>query len=211
MHKNNRNVGIFHYKPGSPELISHTYGPNIPESIIDYSDVLRFKLNQAGVHDTTTLMSILSNRTDADAMQALKLKFNAVGLKGINTSTVKILRVENNRNLEHRGYNSHRYHRMNLEIGADAMMMVFPNENTLLHHVVACTAIKQDRRKPNRWVNKITQKLIDVTSIDELESKINDDTLNEYLDDHGVPRLHDITVRGFKQMLGTQDFHQGRS
>jgi hypothetical protein len=30
-------------------------------------------------------------RTDIDAMAALKLKFNAVGLKGINTSTVKIL------------------------------------------------------------------------------------------------------------------------
>jgi hypothetical protein len=102
---------------------------------------------------------------------------------------------------------------MNIEIGVDAMMMVFPNENTLLHHVVACTAIKQDRRKPNRWVNKITQKLINVgiTSIDKLESNINDDTLNECLDDHGVPQLHDITVRGFKQMLGTQDFHQGRS
>jgi hypothetical protein len=58
MHKSNRNVGIFHYKPGSPELISHTYGPNIPESIVDYSDVFIFKLNQAGVHDTTTLMSL---------------------------------------------------------------------------------------------------------------------------------------------------------
>jgi hypothetical protein len=79
MHKSNRNVGIFHYKPGSPELISHTYGPNIPGLIVDYSDVLlQFKLNQAGVHDTTTLMSILSNRTDIDAMTALKLKFNAV-------------------------------------------------------------------------------------------------------------------------------------
>jgi hypothetical protein len=43
MHKSNWNVGIFHFKPGSPELISHTYGPSIPESIADYSDVLRFK------------------------------------------------------------------------------------------------------------------------------------------------------------------------
>jgi hypothetical protein len=50
------------------------------------------------MHDTTTLMSILSNRTDIDAMAALKLKFNAVGLKGINTSTFKILREETDRN-----------------------------------------------------------------------------------------------------------------
>jgi hypothetical protein len=118
-------------------------------------------------------MSILSNRTDADAMQALKLKFNAVGLKGINTSTVKILREENNRSLGHWGYNSHRYHRMNMEIGVDAMMMVFPNENTLLHHVVACTAIKQDRRTPNRWVNKITQKLIGVGITSHLLTNLN--------------------------------------
>jgi hypothetical protein len=146
-------VGIFHYEPGRPELISHTYGPNVPESIIDYSDVLRFKLNQAGVHDTTTLMSILSNRTDVDAMTALKLKFNAVGLTGVNTSTVKILREENNRNLEHWGHNSQRYHRMEMEIGIDAMMMVFLNDNTLLHRMISCVAIRQDRRKPNQWVN----------------------------------------------------------
>jgi hypothetical protein len=107
MHKSSRTVGIFHYEPGHPELISRTYGPNVPESIIDYSDVLRFKLKQAGVHDTTTLMSILSNRTDIDAMTALKLKFNTVGLKGINTSTVKILREENDRNLKHWEHNSH--------------------------------------------------------------------------------------------------------
>jgi hypothetical protein len=54
MHKSSRKVGIFHYETGHPELISHTYGTNVPESIVDYSDVLQFKLNQAGVHDTTT-------------------------------------------------------------------------------------------------------------------------------------------------------------
>jgi hypothetical protein len=78
---------------------------------------------------------------------------------------------------------------MEMEIGIDAMMMVFPIDNTLLHHMASCVAIRQDRRKPNRWVNKITQKLIDagITSIEELESKINDNTLNECLDDHGMP------------------------
>jgi hypothetical protein len=105
MHNSSRTVGIFHYEPDRPELISHTYGPNVPESIIDYSDVLQFKFKKAGIHDNTTLMSILSNRTDIDAMAALKLKFNAVGLKGINTSTVKILREESSRNLDHLEYN----------------------------------------------------------------------------------------------------------
>jgi hypothetical protein len=52
MPKSSCTVGIFHYEPGRPGLISHTYGPNIPESIVDYSDVLQFKFKQAGVHDT---------------------------------------------------------------------------------------------------------------------------------------------------------------
>jgi hypothetical protein len=101
---------------------------------------------------------------------------------------------------------------MEVEIGVDSMMKTFPNNNILLHHVVSCGAITQDRRKPNRWVNKITQKLIDagITSIKELESKINDDTLNECLGTHGMPRLHAITITGFSHIMGTQDFHQGR-
>jgi hypothetical protein len=44
MHKRSTTVNIFHYAPGCPELISHEYGPNIPESIVDYSDVLRLTL-----------------------------------------------------------------------------------------------------------------------------------------------------------------------
>jgi hypothetical protein len=183
MHNSSGNVGIFHYVPGRPELISHTHGPNVPESIIDYSDVLRFKFNKAGVHDTTTLMSFLSSRTDIEAMTALKLKFNAVGLKGTNTSTVKILREENNRSLEHCEFNCLRYHTMEIEIGVDTMMKTFPTDSTLLHHVVSCAAIKQDRHKPNRWVNKITQKLIDagITSIEQLQSEINRIPVLRYL------------------------------
>jgi hypothetical protein len=213
MHNSSSNLGIFHYVPGCPELISHAYGPNVPESIIDYSDVLRFKFNKAGVHDTTTLMSILSSRTDIEAMTALKLKLNDVGLKGINTSTVKILREENNRSLEHCEFNCLRYHTMEIEIGVNTMMKTFPTDSTLLHHVVSCVDINQDRRKPNRWVNKTTQKLIDagITSIEQLQSKINNDTLNESLDDHGMPRLHTITITGFTHIMGIQDFHQGRS
>jgi hypothetical protein len=93
------------------------------------------------------------------------------------------------------------------------MMKTFPADNTLLHHVVSCVAINQHRHKPNRWVNKITQKLIDagITSIEELQSKINDDSLNECLDIHGMPRLHAITISGFTHIMDIQDFHQGRS
>ena len=75
-----------------------------------------------------------------------------------------------------------------MEIGADSMMMAFPTNNTLLHHVVSCVAINQDWQKPNRWVNKITQKLIDtdITSIEILKSIIHNGNLNECLD-HGHP------------------------
>jgi hypothetical protein len=213
MHNGSRAVSIVHYGPGRPDIISHTYGPNIPELIIDYSDVLRFKFKKAGIHDVTTLMPILSNRTDTDAMAELKLKFNAAGLKGINTSTVKILREEINRSPAHCDFNCHRYHNMEIEIGVDSMMKTFPTNNTLLHHVVSCVAITQGRRKPNRWVNKITQKLIEagITSIGELQSKIDDDTLNECLNIHDMPRLHTITITGFTHIMGTQDFCQGRS
>jgi hypothetical protein len=141
MHKRSTTVSIFHYAPGRPDLISHEYGPNIPESIVDYSDILRFKFKKADIHDTTTLMSILSNRNDIDAMTALKLKFNAVGLKGINTSTVKIPREETDRSLQHWEYNNRQHHTMEMEIGIDAMMKTFPTDNTLLHHVVSCVAI----------------------------------------------------------------------
>ena len=133
-------------------------------------------------------------------------------MKGINTSTVKILREEVNRSLAHCDFNCHRYHNMEIEIGVDSMMKTFPANNILLHHVVSCVVTTQDRRKPNRWVNKITQKLIDagITSIKELESKINDDTLNEYLDIHDMPRMHAIAITGLSHIMGTQDFRQGR-
>jgi hypothetical protein len=95
LHKDSQTVGIFHYEPGRPDLISHTYGVNFPESIIDYSDALRFKFKCAGIHhDTKMVLAILVKWTDIDVMTILKRKFNAVGLKGINTSTVKILREE---------------------------------------------------------------------------------------------------------------------
>ncbi|OEU12556.1 hypothetical protein FRACYDRAFT_262961 [Fragilariopsis cylindrus CCMP1102] len=97
--------------------------------------------------------------------------------------------AEKQRNLKHWEFNCLRYHIMKMEIGADSMMMTFPTNNTLLHHVVSCVAINQDWQKPNRWVNKITKKLIDtdITSIEILKSIIDNGNLNECLDDYDVP------------------------
>jgi hypothetical protein len=212
LHIEGQNVSIFHYEPGRPDLITHTYNRNVPESIIDYSDALRFKFKHAGVHDTPMLALIMSSRTDTQVMTALKIKFNAVGMKGINTSTVKVLREELARSIAHGEYNSHRWHTMEVKIGVDAMMETFPHANTLLHHVVSAVAINQNRRKPNRWVSKITHKLIDagITSIELLQSKIEPNNLNDHLDDRSMPRLHAITITGFAHILGTADFCQGR-
>jgi hypothetical protein len=102
---------------------------------------------------------------------------------------------------------------MEFEIGVDATMETFPRANTLLHHVVSSVAINQNRRKPNRWVDKITHKLIDVgiTSIEQLQGRIDLNDINELFDDHGMPRLYAVTVIGFTHILGTTDFDQGRS
>jgi hypothetical protein len=61
LHKAPQEVGIYHYVPGRADLISLTYGRNIPESIIDYSDALRYKFKRAGIHDICTLMSRMGN------------------------------------------------------------------------------------------------------------------------------------------------------
>jgi hypothetical protein len=103
-----------------------------------------------------------------------------VGVKGISTSTVKLLREEVNRNNAHQNHNSSRYETMEFEIGIDVTMETFPRDNKLLHHVVSSVAINQNRRKPNRWVNKITHKLIDVgiTSIAQFQARIDSNDIN---------------------------------
>jgi hypothetical protein len=180
--KDSQNVGIYHYLPGRRDLITHTYDRNISESIIDYSDILRFNFKRVGIHDTTMLMPILSKRTDIDVMTDLKSKLNAVDMKAINTSTVKILREEAIRSYAHRQWNSNRYHTMEFEIGEDTTMETFPRANTLLHHVASSVAINQNRHKPNRWVNKITHKLIDVgiTSIEQFQAGIDSNNINSF-------------------------------
>ena len=207
------NVYVFNYEQDRPDLISHTYDSPVPESVIDYSDALRFKLKSAGIHDVTRLMSIFSGMTDNVAMAYIKEELNEVGMKGLSLNTVKILRKETVRTIEHTGHNSIRFHSMEMEIGVDSMMNTFPPENALLHHVVAAVAINQDRRKPNRWVNKMTRKLIDagITSIQQLESKLDSNSLNSHLKSEGMPTLHAITIMGLIHILGTADFRQGRS
>ena len=207
------NVYVFNYEQDRPDLISHTYDRPVPESVIDYSDALRFKLKSAGIHDITRLMDIFTSRTDNVAMADIKVELNDVGMKGLSLNTMKILRKETVRTIEHTGHNSSRFHSMEMEIGIDSMMNTFPAESTLLHHVVSAIAINQDRRKPNRWVNKITRKLIDagITSIQQLESKLDSNSLNSHLDSLGMPSLHAVTIMGFIHILGTADFRQGRS
>jgi hypothetical protein len=134
-------------------------------------------------------MFILSSRTDSAAMIYLKRLLNEVGMKGLTLNTVKTLRKEAIRTIAHVGYNNIRFHTMEMEIGVDSMMNTFPPDNALLHHVVAAVAINQDRQKPNRWVNKITRKLINagITSIQQLESKLDSNSLNNYRDGLEVP------------------------
>jgi hypothetical protein len=101
---------------------------------------------------------------------------------------------------------------MTREIGLDVAMDSFYADVVLIHHVVSAVAIMQHRRRPNRWVNKITNKLIKagITSTSILESKLNSRCLNDHLGRHHLPRLHHITMIGFEQVLGMTDFCQGR-
>jgi hypothetical protein len=101
---------------------------------------------------------------------------------------------------------------MTHEIGFDVEMDSFPADVVLIHHIVSAVAIMQHRRWPNRWVNKITNKLMkaDITSTSILESKLNSRCLNDHLGRHHLPRLHHITMIGLEQVLGMTDFRQGQ-
>jgi hypothetical protein len=76
------NVYVFNYEQDRPDLISHTYDSPVPESVVDYSDALRFKLKSAGIHDITRLMSIFSGMNDSAAMGYIKEELNEAGMKG---------------------------------------------------------------------------------------------------------------------------------
>jgi hypothetical protein len=206
-------VFIVNYVPSQPDMISYQYNHPTPESIIDYSDTMRMKFKLAGIHDSTDLMEIMNNRSDTEAAGIFKRQLNDVDQVGLKVTTVHLLREETIRCIRHANFNSLRYVQMNNEIGDDAPLISFPEANILLHHVVSAVAINQRRRKPNRWVNQVTHKLIicGITNIEQLESKLNDSTLNDVIGVRNLPRLHKVTIHGLKVILGTADFHQGRS
>jgi hypothetical protein len=128
-------------------------------------------------------------------------------------STVRLLKEETLRHIAHSSYNSFWYDQMNDKIGTDDEPAIFPRANVLLHHTVTAVSINQCRHKPNRWMNKVTLKLIncDITTVKLLESKLQSDTLNTHIKQKNLPRLHQITIYGFRLILGMEDFCRGRS
>jgi hypothetical protein len=210
--KNKTDVYTINYDPTRPALISYNYRDQTAESIIDYSDSLRVKFKLIGINDSTDLMTEFENPIDSEVASSINRRFTNTNLKGVHTSTIAILREETIRNIAHINYNVIRYNQMTREIGLDVEMDSFYADVVLIHHVVSAVAIMQHRRRPNRWVNKITNKLIKagITSTSILESKLNSRCLNDHLGRHHLPRLHHITMIGFEQVLGMTDFRQGR-
>jgi hypothetical protein len=201
------------YNPDRLDMISYQYDFPTPESIIDYSDTMRMKFKLAGIHDSTDLMNIFTDHNDSEAAAIFKQQLNDVDQKGMKVSTIKLLREETIRNLQHVNYNVIRYEQMEFEIGKDEEMKSFPKASILLHHVVSAVSINQQRRKPNRWVNKVTAKLIEcgIHTIEQLEGVLDSNALNNVIGEHKLPRLHQVTIHGFQLILGTADFRQGRS
>ena len=109
---------------------------------------------------------------------------------------------------------------MILEIGPDFRMTFWDDEDKFvkernldliepagvraLHHVVYTVAVTQGRHKPNRWINKVVQKLINsnINSIYDIETCMDDHSLNDRIEQHGMPRLHDVTIYGITRALG---------
>jgi hypothetical protein len=141
------------------------------------------------------------------------MQLNDVDQKGLKTSTVQLLKEETIRHLAHVGYSSIRYNQMIDEIGIDDEPDIFPAANLLLHRVITAVAVNHHRHRPNRWVNRVTLKLINlgITTIGQLESKFRSNELNDHIHQHHMPRFHQVTLYGFKLILRMADFHQGRS
>jgi hypothetical protein len=99
----------------------------------------------------------MRNQTDINVMAELKERFKVVGIKGINTSAVKLLREEVHRNNAHEDYNSSRYETMEFEIGIDATMVTFPHDNTLLHHVVSSVIELLAHHLPKAGTQSVTR------------------------------------------------------
>ena len=126
---------------------------------------------------------------------------------------LRYLKEETDRHHDHLRFYKARYDRMITEIGPDDERMVFPQAHVLLHHTVVAVSINQRRRKPNRWINKVTRKLVNcgINTVELLESALKGHQLNNILHRHGLPKFHQMTVSGFHLILNTSDFHQGLS
>jgi hypothetical protein len=174
---------------------------------------MRLKLKLAGIHDSDDIMAIFDGRNDVEASAIFKAQLNDVEQKGLKTSTVRLIKEETIRHIAHAQHNSIRYDQMIDEIGVDDEIEIFASAHVLLHHVVSAVAINQHRHKPNRWVNKVMMKLINcgITNNEQLELKLRSNTLNDHFHQHSLPRLHQVTIHGFKLILGMADFRQGRS
>jgi hypothetical protein len=183
------NVFTMHYDPNKTNLISYQYDSPCAESIVNYSDAMRIKLKLAGIHDSTDLMNIFADHTDIESTAIFKQQLNDVDQKGFKTSTDRLLKEETFRHLAHDNFNLLRYNQMMIEIGEDVEPETFPKVNVLLHHVVSAVAINHRRHKPNRWVNKVTTKLINcgISEVEQLESMLATNTLNACFGQHHMP------------------------
>jgi hypothetical protein len=206
------NVYTINYDSSIPDLISYNYDSPTPGTIVDYADAIRLKLKLSGIHDTSDLLAIFEGRSDAEAACVFRRQLKDVEQQGFKTSTVRILKEETVRRVAHTHFNILRYHQMVTEIGDDVDLQTFPKMNVLLHHVVSAVAINQRRHKPNRWVNRVTHKLIkcEINTVEQFEAKLNNGSLNNCLRERRLPRFHQVTIQGFKLILGTADFRQGR-
>ena len=211
--KNTGAVRIKHYGIDEPDLISYEYDSPTPEHIIDYSDVVREKLKLSGICDTAALVELFEGCSIAEAARRLRQQLMDVNQTALHGDTVRYLKEETERHYDHTRFYSARYDRMITEIGPDDEREVFPAAHVLLHHTVVAVSINQRRRKPNRWINKVTQKLVNcgVNTVELLESKLKDNTLTLVLQRHGLPKFHIMTIYGFNLILDTSDFRQGRS
>jgi hypothetical protein len=206
------NVFTVHYNPNKTNLIRYQYDSPCAESIVDYSDAMQIKLKLAGIHDSTDLMNIFADHTEIEPTAIFKQQLNDFNQKGFKTSTGRFLKEETFRHLAHANFNLLRYNQMMIEIGDDVEPEVFLKVNVLLHHVVSAVAINQRRHKPNRWVNKVTVKLVKcgISEVKQLESMLATNTLNTCIGQHHLPRLHQLAIHGFELILGTADFCQGQ-
>ncbi|OEU23632.1 hypothetical protein FRACYDRAFT_233803 [Fragilariopsis cylindrus CCMP1102] len=217
-------VRIRHYEVDNPGLISHEYGGTTPEAIVDYSDVLRLKLQTAGIKDVENLLDIFEECSTNDASSSIRHLMNTVCQVPLHTSTVRFLKEETYRHKEHLRYNSTRYDVMCGEIGRDDAPIHYPAAHVLLHHTIVAVASYQQRRKPTRWINKVTRKMTEchINSREQLENVIRNNTINDVFQQYNKPSFHKMTINGFKHILGievnqgyiagyTQDFRQGRS